>query len=476
MIKDGMFRLLAFFLIFLFMGCKSNSNEFLESNSQDPVTITLWHSYYGAQKIAFDKMVKEFNETEGYVKGIFVEAIACVNMNELNSNIMDFIKKEKAENKLPNLFSAYSDTAYYMDQLGLLANIDDYIKEKEIHEYVDAYIEEGRSLSGSKLKIFPIAKATEIMMVNKTVWDLFAADTGSRIEDLATWEGIAKTSKAYYGWSGGKSFFGRDAMANYMLVGSKQLGQEIFEVKNGQVKVQINDDIMRRLWDCFYIPYVKGYYKAVGRFRSDDIKTGDIIAFVGSTSSMVYFPDQVAINDQESYSIESMVLPLPNFEGTVPYAVQQGAGMVVVKSDFIKEYASVEFLKWFTEAERNTQFSIQSAYLPVKKQANDYKFIQKQLQLYEDENMTISHLALPIVLDQIKDSRLYTSSVFSKGTEARHILEDALLIKAQTDRKIICQYMAQGQSQEEAIKPFLTDENFEKWLLDFKIKLQVLLQ
>ena len=458
------------------MGCKSNSNEFLESNSQNPVTITLWHSYYGAQKIAFDKMVREFNETEGYAKGIFVEAIGCVNMNELTSNIMDSMKKEVGAYELPNLFSAYSDTAYHMDQLGLLASIDDYMTEGEIHEYVDAYIEEGRSLSGSRLKIFPIAKATEIMMVNKTVWDLFAADTGLKIEDLATWEGIVQASKTYYDWSGGKSFFGRDAMSNYMLVGSKQLGQEIFEVKNGQVKVQIDDDIMRKLWNCFYIPYVKGYYKAVGRFRSDDIKTGDIIAFVGSTSSMAYFPDQVAIDDQESYPIESMVLPLPNFEGTIPYAVQQGAGMVVVKSDFIKEYASVEFLKWFTEAERNTQFSIQSAYLPVKKQANDYNFIQKQLQLYEDENMTISHLALPVIFDQINDSRLYTSSVFSKGTEVRHILDNSLLTKAQTDRKIILQYMAQGQSQEEATKSFLTDENFEKWLLDFKIRLQILLQ
>ena len=47
--------------------------------------------------------------------------------------------------------------------------------------------------------------------------------------------------------------------------------------------------------------------------------------------------------------------------------------MVVVKSDEKREYASVEFLKWFTDAQRNLQFSTESGYLPVKKEANSLK-------------------------------------------------------------------------------------------------------
>ena len=33
----------------------------------------------------------------------------------------------------------------------------------------------------------------------------------------------------------GKAFFGRDALANYMIIGSRQLGKEIFEVRGDQV-------------------------------------------------------------------------------------------------------------------------------------------------------------------------------------------------------------------------------------------------
>ena len=475
--KDKMFRVFMIFLILLLVGCRSHSTDVLEFDSQNPIMITIWHPYYGAQKLAFDEMVTEFNETEGYKKGIFVETVGHVNMNELVSNIMNSIKKKVGAAELPDLFSAYADTAYYMDQLGLLASLDDYMTEEEIQEYIDAYIEEGRSLTGSKLKIFPIAKSTEIMMMNKTDWEPFAIETGAKLEDLTTWEGIVKTAKAYYDWSGGKAFFGRDAMANYMLVGSKQLGQEIFEVKNGQVQVQVHDDVMRKLWDCFYVPYVKGYYTAVGPFRSDDVKTGDIIAFVGSTSSMTYFPNKVVVDDQKSYPIESMVLPLPNFEGTLPHAVQQGAGMVVVKSDLLKERASTEFLKWFTETERNVQFSMRSAYLPVKKVANDLNLIQDQLQFCKEGDLKTPLCgALPLIFDQMKNSELYTSPVFSKGTSAREILDNALLTKAKTDHKIILQRMAQGQSREEAMETFLADENFEQWLLELKISLQVLLQ
>ena len=43
------------------------------------------------------------------------------------------------------------------------------------------------------------------------------------------------------------------------------------------------------MWDELYVPYVKGYYANLGKFRSDDEKTGDILAYVGSSAGAVYF-------------------------------------------------------------------------------------------------------------------------------------------------------------------------------------------
>lgn len=103
-------------------------------------------------------------------------------------------------------------------------------------------------------------------------------------------------------------------MANYMFVGARQLGGNLFEVKDGKMTLNFDKEIVRKLWDNYYVPYVKGYFAASGRFRSDDIKTGNILAYVGATSSAI-FPTQVMTSDTESHDIELEVLTPPEFEG-----------------------------------------------------------------------------------------------------------------------------------------------------------------
>ena len=160
------------------------------------------------------------------------------------------------------------------------------------------------------------------MVLNKTDWDKFESETGTK-PDFSTWESIAAIAEKYYNWTDlktpepddGKAFFGRDAMANYMLIGAKQLGVELVQVENEEVTYNLDKDVLRRLWDNYYVPYIKGYYASIGRFRSDDAKTGDIIALVGSTSGASYFPTEVKKNDGSSYPIEAAVYPLPVFEG-----------------------------------------------------------------------------------------------------------------------------------------------------------------
>lgn len=240
------------------------------------------------------------------------------------------------------MFAAYAETAYLADQMESVVDLSKYFTEEELAEYISGYLEEGNLSGDNELKIFPTAKSTEVMMLNVTDWEAFANAEGVSVDDLSTWEKLAETAEKYYDYTDaltpdvendGKAFFGRDSIANYMLVGAKQLGQEFFTSENGNVTVQADKTTVRRLWDCYYVPYVKGCYYSNGRFRSDDAKVGDIIAMVCSTTGAAYFPEAVTLNDEYTYPIEGLVLSVPNFEGTDPYVVQQGAGMVVVKSE-----------------------------------------------------------------------------------------------------------------------------------------------
>lgn len=440
---------------------------------ENPISIEIWHHYNGLQKTAFDALVMEFNETLGAEKGIIVEAFSQGNVDALQRKVMESVTKKIGAEPMPDIFAAYADNAYQIDQLGHVADISEYLSPEEIDEYVDSYIREGCFGDGNGIKIFPTAKATEVLMLNKTDWDKFANATGASLEELRTWEGLAKAAEKYYEWTDsltavpndGKAFFGRDAMANYIIVGSKQLGQEIFSVESGQVSIHVDEGIMRRLWDNFYIPYISGYYTAVGRFRSDDAKTGEIIALVCSTSAIPYFPDTVIIDDREEYPIESLVLPLPNFENTAPFAVQQGAGMVVVKSDKLRERAAVEFLKWFTDIDRNIRFSLESGYLPVKKEANDIRVIQKFLADAKDNRVTEKmESSLPVLMEQLESYELYTNDPFENGTNAREVLSKALIDKSKADREKVIELLEKGNTREEAVKEVATEENFQEWL------------
>ena len=107
--------------------------------------------------------------------------------------------------------------------------------------------------------------------------------------------------------------------------------------------------------------------QVLGKFRSDDVKTGDILAYTGSCASSMYFPDQVVTDDGTAMPLIVVVMQPPVLEGGEQINVQQGAGMAVTKSDAKHEYAACEFLKWFTRKENNLRYVCESAYLPVRK-------------------------------------------------------------------------------------------------------------
>ncbi len=465
--------------LFLLAGCEKKDPYGL--SPKDPVTISVWHYYNGVQKEEFDNLVRAFNENEGREKGIVVKAYNKGSIDELSNTINESIEHRVGSDPLPDVFSAYADKVYEVDRMGLAADLSDYLTSDEISEYVDAYMEEGRFGDRDSVKVFPIAKSTEILTVNKTDWDKFAAATGETEDAFSTWEGITRVSRSYYKWTDsltetpgdGKAFFGRDAFANYMIIGSLQLGHEIFSVKDGKTVLDFDKDAMKKLWDNYYVPFVNGYFGAYGRFRSDDVKTGQLVAFVGATSGISYFPTSVTLEDGTNYEIESKLYPLPGFAGTVPCAVSQGAGMMVLKSEEKREYAAVCFLKWFTDTSQNMKFAIGSGYLPVKKAAAEQSLLKPFLQ-EAGENSAVSQ-NLIIGLDTANRYRLYTSKPFQGGDRAREILQTSMVSKAREDYQKIEALVTQGTDRERAVADFVTDENFNQWYEDTRLQLETVI-
>lgn len=458
-------------LAFVLSGCGSSS----PLDPKNPVTLIVWHYYNGSQQSAFDALVEEFNDTFGREKGIYVESYSQGSVSDLEAAVRASINGDVGADSMPDIFSSYADTAYEIEQAGALANLSEYLSEEELGQYVDSYIEEGCIANDGTLRIFPVAKSTEIMMLNKTDWEPFAEDTGASLDDLATIEGVVGTAKAYYEWTDaqtpdipgdGRAFYGRDAMANYFIIGMQQLGVELFQVENGKMTLNVSKEELRRLWENYYVPMVKGYFGAYGSFRSDDVKTGELLAYTGATTSAMYFPNQVE-QDDNTYSIDYIILEAPVFEGGQRYAVQQGAGMVVSKSDKQREYAAVEFLKWFTQADKNLQFGSVSGYLPVLKEANSIEKLDQVIAEKQLEVAPKTYDCLGFMFGEMEQISLYTNKSFRNGSAARKVLEYHLSDMAAQDRETVERAVKEGQDLEEASGAFVSEEAFENWYASF---------
>ena len=452
-------------------GCDTSKKNAVKLDPKNPITITVWHYYNGAVMNAFDQQVKAFNETVGLEQGIIIQGSGMGNVSELQSAVLAAARKDVGSREMPNIFASYADTAYAAERMGILADLGQQFSEEELAEYMPGYIEEGRIGDHNELRIFPIAKSTEIFMLNETDWQPFAADTGYTHADLATPESLAEVAKAYYEWTDaktpdiandGKAFYGRDAVANMFVIGAKQLGAPIITVDGGTATVVADKGAMRRIWDTYYLPYVSGYFLSAGRYRSDDTKVGEIAAYVGSTSSAMYFPAEVTAGDS-TYPVEATILPSPVFVGGAKVMVQQGAGMAVTKSTPEAEYASALFLKWFTDTNVNIQFAAQSGYMPVKKAANDYNAFMAIVAEHGITQDEISRRTLEVAFEAVNKSELYTSRAFNGGTQARSILENLLQNKAVEDRAAVVALLESGSTLDAALTNYDNDTNFEAW-------------
>lgn len=437
--RIGMRRLAAFAaaaaLVLGLVGC-GGAQSTAQGNTE-PVNLSVWTYYNGDQLESFNKLVDTFNDTVGKEKNITVESYSQGSVNDLETQVMAAAQGKVGASAMPNIFMAYADTAYAMDQMGELADLAPYFTDEERAAYVDSYLTEGDFDDSGSIKIFPVAKSTELLFLNDTDWKLFAAATGAQYSDLETVEGLVKTAEAYYNWT--------DAQTD--------------TPNDGKMTMGLSEDVARKLWDNYYVPYIKGWAAASGHFRSDDIKIGSILAYIGSNSSATYFPTQVMLSDTESHDIELKVLPTPHFEGCEKVSVQQGAGMAVAKTTDAEVEASVVFLKWFTQPENNIAFAVGSGYLPVTHAANDMDAIHSSgLALTGNmENVLME------AVDAVNTNELYTTKAFEGGTDARSKLNYSMSDIATADRATVEERLAAGESAEEAEAEFLTDEYFEAW-------------
>ncbi len=334
---------------------------------ETPTTITIWHVYGGQTDSPLNDLIDRFNQTVGKEKKINVQVTSVSNTNTIHELVLAAANEEPGASELPDLFISYPKTVMALPDDSILVDYNDYFSEEELAAFIPSFVEEGTI--NDRLVVLPVAKSTEIMYINKTLFDRFSQATGVVIEDLDTWEGLYKAAEIYAEWTDAqtpdipgdaKSMFVHDYYFNYFQVGAESLGEDFF--KGDELAF---GPAFQTAWEPLARAALRGGVWLKGGYATESIRTGDSIVSVASSASILYYSDVVTYPDNTSEDITIISRPCPVFENGEKLVMQRGAGFCAVRSTPKREQAAVTFLKWLTEPENNVEFVTKTGYMPV---------------------------------------------------------------------------------------------------------------
>jgi multiple sugar transport system substrate-binding protein len=132
----------------------------------------------------------------------------------------------------------------------------------------------------------------------------------------------------------------------------------------------LEDPAVKASWMKFAVPFAQGHICVSDTYSNTQVMTGETLAGIGSTASITYYNDTVTYPDNTSEPMDLVVLPLPKTGDGTQYMPITGVGMSAFKSDDErKAEAAAEFLRWFTESQRNLDFVVETGYMPVRTDA-----------------------------------------------------------------------------------------------------------
>ena len=316
-------------------------------------------------------MIDQFNETVGKEQKINVQVTSVSNTNTIHELVLAAANGEPGAPELPDIFCSYPKTVMALPDDSILVDYQDYFNEEELSDFLPVFVEEG--MVNDRLVILPVAKSTEIMFINKTIFDRFSQATGVTLEDLDTWEGLFEAAEIYAAWTDGqtpdipgdaKSMFVHDYYFNYFQVGAESLGEDFFQGD----KLTFGS-AFKTAWEPLAQAAIQGGVWLEGGYATASLRTGDSIVSVASSASILYYSDVVTYPDNTSEDITIISRPCPVFENGEKLVMQRGSGLCTVRSTPERERAAVTFLKWLTEPEHNVEFVTQTGYMPVTETA-----------------------------------------------------------------------------------------------------------
>lgn len=400
--------LLLTILAICFTGCEKQTKP----DPKNPVNLTMWHVYGSQTKSPLNDIIDEFNKTVGRDNGITVNVVSVTSSSAIDKALASSANGEPGAENMPDLFTAYPRAAEIVGTDNLL-HWDDYFTEDELSVFKDEFLADG--YFDDTLLMLPIAKSTEALYINQTLFERFSEKNNVTLDDLQSFEGLFRVASKYYDWSNGQNFMQINDYYNYSYVGMKAYGSEF--VRNGRLRV--DDEAFEKLWIPLAKSAIHGGICLEDGYAAARWKTVEIIANTGSTADVLYQPTEVVYADNTSENITAIALPYPKFTDDFNGVINRGGGLYAVKSeDESKNQAAYIFAKWLTAKENNLNFVTQAGYLPVTEDA--FTMLFEDISIVENKNY---HSVYQTVDTMMQDYTFYALPLYDNASDTQSIFE-----------------------------------------------------
>jgi len=329
----------------------------------DPVTVTFWHTQTGANEKALADVVARFNSSNG--KNITLKSEFQGNYTQVFQKIMAGIQAGSP----PDVAVAYeSMVAEYMKANAVIDIADYALKgpqaytKESLDDIFPQYIEANKyDAFNGKLLSFPFTKSLAVNYYN---------------EDLLRAGGVTKLS----GWS-------MDEFKKMVAALTKKSGDQTsvygtwintdtsyidaFIYANGgallnadKTKVRFNEAPTVELFDMWGQMAKDGQaYTSRGFDFQTDFGAGKVANAQTSSTSYTFMRDAMKDGAKQKWGIGL----IPQKDPAKPATVMFGGNVTVFKTTPIKQAASWEWIKFFTDKESTVAWAITSSYMPLRK-------------------------------------------------------------------------------------------------------------
>lgn len=449
-----------FMVTFLFglllpSGCAFRSND-------EVYEIELWFSYQAEQKEYFENLVKEYNSTRGKEIGAQIKLV-YKNETEINDYFQENIGKEGKEDIFPEMSFMSGETATKACFYNLLTYAEKYVLEKELSKYYYGFLAEGQITGENKTYIFPLTKSIEVLLINESAWREFYSCRDVSEGDWSTWDGITRLGKKYYNWTDGKALLAVENLENLILAYSAQRLPAIVQSGNNEIKINVNKDTFKKLWDFYYNGVLDGYI-----LQTDDVEAalnnGDVIAYLGSPREQKYFKTYYG-KDSNLSLMNFIPCKYPKVNDLRNVAPQTGNGVVVFDNGSEINKLCYDFLNWVCTREESIELGainneISSCREIYKEEITNDFFADLTTQDYLKSYM------LEQSAEQISQGGSYGAVKFIGFDTFLKNIAESLENAAKNDRNKLLDMVNNGYSIEKAKEVINTNKSFMLWYND----------